>query len=304
MFSVMMLGANDLLQPLIESGINIHHFNITRKNYEFSILCAGMEEHPNILFIPKPAMPTAQHLHHLKTISPETKFVFWSGDVRKRLLKPLRLNKDILDLFLTNHNGQRGLFKKGGIKKVETFHSALSPRQISNDNIEIVYDIFFGGNNFNNKFPLGPLRKKLIYNVNKHFNLIVHGRGWNNNKLVNNCGIVRKLAYSKAIQQAKMCIGINHFHLPRYYGYRTWHSLASGRLHLIYYIPGMEKDFENGKHLVWFKSIKEALKLIKYYLNNEKECEEIGANGRKLILEQHTWENRAPLLKTIFEQLL
>ena len=55
---------------------------------------------------------------------------------------------------------------------------------------------------------------------------------------------------------------------------------------------GFDQLFEEGKHLVTYSSDRELLSLIKYYLENEKERENIAAQGHKLAVSRHTYFHR------------
>jgi spore maturation protein CgeB len=58
------------------------------------------------------------------------------------------------------------------------------------------------------------------------------------------------------------------------------------------YYPGIKNQFENGKHLVWFKDEKEAEDLARYYLKNKKERVEIARQGNLLYRAKHKAEHR------------
>jgi spore maturation protein CgeB len=45
-------------------------------------------------------------------------------------------------------------------------------------------------------------------------------------------------------------------------------------------------------HLVWFKSIGEAVELARRYLGNDGERERIARIGREEVLTNHTWDHR------------
>jgi len=62
---------------------------------------------------------------------------------------------------------------------------------------------------------------------------------------------------------------------------------------MLKYFKGIEELFENRKHLVWFKDIKEMMELIHYYLKNENERKEIFENGRQLITSNYTYKAKA-----------
>ena len=79
--------------------------------------------------------------------------------------------------------------------------------------------------------------------------------------------------------------------------------MGSGRVHITYYVPGMEKHFENYKHLVWFKTIKQGLDAIQNMLKYPEKREMIAAAGKKLVFEQHSFEVRAVQFKNILKGL-
>jgi spore maturation protein CgeB len=57
----------------------------------------------------------------------------------------------------------------------------------------------------------------------------------------------------------------------------------------------------NKKHIVFYDNLNELLQLINYYILNENERNEIGNEGRKYCLENHTFSNR---LDEILEELV
>lgn len=79
---------------------------------------------------------------------------------------------------------------------------------------------------------------------------------------------------------------------------RLYNILASGGFCLTRYYPGMEKQFKNHKHLAWFHSNDEAIKMIKYYLENEEERKKIAHQGYELYQLKHTASER---LKNMFD---
>lgn len=81
---------------------------------------------------------------------------------------------------------------------------------------------------------------------------------------------------------------------------RLYNILASGGFCLVSWFPGIGKLFENKKHLVWFETPEEAIKLIEYYNINPKEYKYIKEEGHKLYLEKHTAQHR---LDNIFDVL-
>ncbi len=126
--------------------------------------------------------------------------------------------------------------------------------------------------------------------VDKKFNLLVSGRGkW---KVKNRRKYLHAEAYWRIFGEAKVALGCNHVDLSRYYTKRSIYALASGRPYLVRYIPGMEKDFENGKHLVWYSTVDEAMKWLGALVEDEGMRTRIGTASRARMVERHSWAAR------------
>ena len=81
---------------------------------------------------------------------------------------------------------------------------------------------------------------------------------------------------------------------------RTYEILGTGAFHLTCYTPSHENIFNNHEHLVWSNSPKETLELIDYYLNHDKERQEIAKQGQDEVLSKHTYAHRVFQLETEF----
>lgn len=80
---------------------------------------------------------------------------------------------------------------------------------------------------------------------------------------------------------------------------RVFETLACKRLLLTEDIPAVRDHFENGKHLVLFKSIDEAVEKTRFYLANDKQRNAIAQAGYDEFLSKHTYHHRArEILKT------
>jgi len=58
--------------------------------------------------------------------------------------------------------------------------------------------------------------------------------------------------------------------------------------------------FEEGKHLIFYDTFQELVDKAKYYLEHEEERKEIAMEGRKFVVENHTWKHR---VDTLLEEL-
>jgi hypothetical protein len=93
----------------------------------------------------------------------------------------------------------------------------------------------------------------------------------------------------KVCRAAAVVLGINTVDTVRlYFSNRTFLTLASGGFHLTGYVPGLETMFENGRHLVWYRSDEECLDLIDHYLARPEERARIGAEGRRYVCERYS----------------
>ena len=54
----------------------------------------------------------------------------------------------------------------------------------------------------------------------------------------------------------------------------------------------MEEYFEDGKNILIYHSVEEAMDKAKYYLSHEKEAEKIRMNGYKLVKDEFNYERR------------
>jgi len=88
-------------------------------------------------------------------------------------------------------------------------------------------------------------------------------------------------------------LNVNHFNdIQNYYSDRQLIAMASGKPLVCKYIPGLENEFENGKHCLWYYDEPELVKHVKSLLANPSLAARIGAAGKEEVLKNHTWEAR------------
>lgn len=302
-----------LEKDLMELGVDIKPFGYTKNDrkspstraaWSNKLIVRIRDLKPDIFWIMKDPHITPKLLSKIRKASPKTKVVMWYGDQRGMIIPDLvKQRKGLIDgLFITNESkSQLKMYRKFGIRHVRTFYHSFSTDEFKPYKRRLDHQVFFGGSNFSpKKFPLSALRRQLVMAVNNNFKLVVHGGKW---PFPTEKWILRPL-YAKELRKAIVNLGINHYDVTRYYNRRLFESVASGRLHLTYYIPGMEKHFRNKEHLVWFKSVDEGIKEIKYYLKNYKERERIAKNGRDFFIKHHSWPVRSKQLLRLLKGVL
>ena len=110
--------------------------------------------------------------------------------------------------------------------------------------------------------------------------------------------------FALACSKSRIALGYNTNKVYMYTSWCRWvNSMASGAFFLGRLFPGLDKVFETGKHLVWFKDIRGAVKLAQYYLAHEGRRERIAKVGREYVLEHHTWDNRVAQMMGYVEQI-
>lgn len=73
---------------------------------------------------------------------------------------------------------------------------------------------------------------------------------------------------------------------------RLFEATATGSFLLTEWVPTIYECFEDGKHLVTYKTMDEAIEKAKYYLEHEDEREAIAKAGMEHTLENHTYQHR------------
>lgn len=291
----------------------LHKFGVTTishslsKPIQYKREIASFIEHfsaekPDIFFFWKDPQLSRQILKKLKECSPGTKFVMYYADQRGCIPALIQERVGLLDALCINNedSDQIKMYQDSGIPNVFTLHHCVPVNEFNLFATPITHSVFFGGNNFNHgKFPLSKFRYDLITRVRGLFSTVVYGAGWP----FKTERAVPRYQYARALRRAYVNLGSNHYDIVRYYDRRLFECMASGRAHITRYVPGMEKHFQNGKHLVWFHTIKQALDAIQNLLKYPEKREAIAQAGRGLVLSQHSFDIRAAQLKELLFSL-
>ena len=151
------------------------------------------------------------------------------------------------------------------------------------------FDISFVGTPY-------PNRVKILENLTE-FKLGVFGDGWERwfrkskipiyykGKAVNE-EVLKIYSFSKIvlnIHDPEAICGVNT---------RTFDILSCGAFELVDYKPELEHLFKGGEEIVYYKDIADLKRLIRYYLDNPKERNNIAEKGKTKVLNSHTWNHR------------
>jgi len=73
---------------------------------------------------------------------------------------------------------------------------------------------------------------------------------------------------------------------------RCFEAMGSGSFLLTDWVPHIDELFEDGKHLVLYRSLDEAVDKAKYYLKHDSEREKIAQAGFEEVMAKHTIDHR------------
>lgn len=92
---------------------------------------------------------------------------------------------------------------------------------------------------------------------------------------------------------SKIVIGDNYVNnVPGYWSDRVYLTLACGGFFMTAYVDGLEREFENHKHLVWWNGFEEMHALIEHFLPLEAHRRNISLEGQALVQGRDTYDHR------------
>ena len=108
---------------------------------------------------------------------------------------------------------------------------------------------------------------------------------------------IRGISLNKLYWTSKIVVGDTlciNFKYPDYWSDRVYETLGRGGFLIHPYISGMEREFENKKHLVFYEygNFEQLKELIDYYIEHDEEREAIRKAGHELVKENYTYKDR------------
>jgi hypothetical protein len=109
--------------------------------------------------------------------------------------------------------------------------------------------------------------------------------------------VVRGKELNNLYASTKVVVGDTlcpNFTYENYWSDRIYETIGRGGFIIHPYIPGLEKEFVDGEHVVFYeyKNLKQLKELIDYYLVHNDEREKIRLAGHNLVKENYTYKNR------------
>lgn len=267
---------------LKENGVEV--FTLSFRNFQAILKIIEKEKIDCCLFSLFKAEVEAELLSEVKI-----KKVMWTFDwmfLERRLPLFLKQGK-LMDLVVTtedvvdwSHFGLNHICIRQGV-------DASVHKRVPFDK-KYANDLVFVGNLYNQK------RVDLLRKVANKYQLKVYGHNYFSD--LDNGGKVFNDDLCKVYSSSKIALGVNSFIGEGYWSNRVYLALGCGAFFLTPYVEGLEDEFENYKHLVWYKTEDEMFELIDRFLKDERQRKEIASNGYKFVHKNYSYQKRTKKL--------
>lgn len=169
-----------------------------------------------------------------------------------------------------------------------------------NNDPELQGDVVFVGGGKQYAHKEWPYRKKLIEFLEKNYPNQYRKYG-HPERLVRETDLNQLYANAKIVVGDSLNVGFNH---PNYWSDRVYETVGRGGFIIHPYINGLEKDFIDGKEIVFYEynNFEQLKSKIDYYLEHSKDREAIRKAGFERVKKDHTYLNRMQeMLNVVFD---
>jgi spore maturation protein CgeB len=212
----------------------------------------------------------------------------WFGLNRQRDLHNNPIYKNIEHFFtvdskmadwFNNETKVKGHYLPAGVYDKESYYKPA----------KFEHEVIFVGSRIYH--PEWQYRQRLIKFLRKTYQNSFEHYGKDGIRSVRGNDLNELYASTKIAVGDTLCI---NFDYPYYWSDRIYETLGRGGFLIHPYIKGLEKEFEDKKHLVFYEyeNWGQLKKLIDYYLENEEEREEIRKAGHEFVKNNYTYRNR------------
>ena len=220
------------------------------------------------------------------------KTMLYYEDMSRQVSNSLAQMGQLVDFFLATNRGLLPDYKKAGIARPIYFPGACDrhDHRLRHPVLPIwKSDIAFIGQARADE-PRVDLTRKLA----ERHRVKVYGKNWQAFGIQPTLKTITPRRYALVCQGAKIMLGADITDkVEGYWSNRLWLTLGCGGFFLTAYVRGMEKFFENKRHLVWYHSEDECLSLAEEYLAQPDLRHKIARQGYQMVHEHHTFHHFA-----------
>lgn len=111
--------------------------------------------------------------------------------------------------------------------------------------------------------------------------------------------------YAKVAKLSKIFLAFDSMpHMRKSMSARMYTAVGCGAFYMCQYVDGIEEVLVPDKEIITFSSDVEMIDKIKFYLHHEEIRKRIAENGKKRVLNEHTYEIRIKQMLKIIESVL
>ena len=242
---------------------------------------------PDIIFIYSKDIP----LDVLQEIAGSSvKTMMYYEDMPREVPTSLVQLGRLVDFFLATNKGMLADYKKTGISHPIYFIGACDRHD--HHLRRPVLPIWKSDIAFIGQARADESRVVLIRKLAERFNVKTYGKNWQAFGIKPTLKAVTPRSYALVCGGAKIILGAYITdEVEGYWSNRLWLTLGCGGFFLTAYVRGMEKYFENKRHLVWYHSQAECLSLAEEYLAKPDMRRKIALQGYQWVHEHHTFHH-------------
>jgi spore maturation protein CgeB len=229
-------------------------------------------------------------LNKARKLSPGVIITNWTGDCRAMPDSSFIKLSHGCDYSLISSTGQIPVYQKAGCKNVKYWQIGYDPKVFFPKNYtSFKYDISFAANHYGH-FPDSGIRHLIVNSLyqkyKEKFGLFGSGHSVPSQSV--------PMPQTNEIYNSSVCaLSISHFNdVSHYFSDRLLTCLASGRPTISWNFPKYDSYFVNGQDLFIVNSFEEIDSAINYCKNNPQKANQIGKNGYKKVLMEHTYTSR------------
>jgi spore maturation protein CgeB len=231
-------------------------------------------------------------IRNLKNQLPNTIFTNWSGDIRRKPDHNYIATSTAVDYSLMSNVGQMELHEGSGCKNVRYWQIGFDKQAYYPKNYNLFkYDVSFIGNYYGNMFPDGHIRSSIAERLKNTYSdrAGIFGTGYKKIR-VRACDIKDT---NEIYNNSACVVSVSNFNdVSHYFSDRMLMCLASGRPTIAYRFPGSESYFTDRGDLLIANDEQQVFDLVKECLEKPEWASEIGTNGSRRVLAEHTFESR------------
>lgn len=217
----------------------------------------------------------------------------WTGDIRKDVPKTFSDHSKGTDISFISSVGQIPLYKSQCQGDVRYWQIGYNPKlYFPMNKKEFKYDLSFAASKYRaNEFPDAQFRTDMVgylrSQLGKSFGLF--GGRWGGG-----VKIAQQSEMNEIYNSSFAVLSVNNFNdVDMYFSDRLLMCMASGRPCISYRFAGWEQYFTDMKNIVIVHSKEEIVEKLNWLKANPELAADIGREGAKIVLREHSYFCRA-----------